>query len=74
MQRHDLSQDAVDSVSHSQETRLGFEVYVRRIPLNRIGQNRVNEPDKRMVVLLIFDRHIELIDFARIDLSQDALY
>ncbi len=52
MQAADLPQHAVDAVADAQEALLGLEVDVGRAALDRVGEQRVDQPHHRLRVLV----------------------
>jgi hypothetical protein len=73
VQRANLAQHAVDPVADAQEARFRFEVDVGRIPLDGIGQDRVDQADDRLAVLVGGRLQAAEIDLSGFDFVQDAV-
>ena len=73
VQRTDLPEHAVDPVADAQETGFGFEVDVGGVAPDRVGEDRINQADDRLTVFARGDLEAGEVDFARLDLAQDAV-
>jgi hypothetical protein len=73
VQRANLPQHAVDAVADAQETRLRLEVDIGRIVLDGVGQDRVDQANNRLAVLVGGRLQAAKIDLAGFDFVQDAV-
>jgi hypothetical protein len=73
VQRANLPQHAVDAVADAQEACFRLEVDVGRIALDGIGQDRVDQADDRLAVLVGGRLQAAKVDLAGFDFVQDAV-
>jgi hypothetical protein len=73
VQGADLAQHAVDAVADAQEIGFRLEVDVRRVALDGIGQDRVDQADHRLAVFVGRGLQAAVVDFAGFDFVQDAV-
>ena len=73
MQRADLTQDTVDTVTDAQEAALRLEVDVGCLAFDGVGEDRVDQANDRLAVLVGGRLQAAKVDLAGFDLVQNAV-
>ena len=73
MQAADCFEHAVDAVAYAQKRVLRFKVDIRGAALDRVDQQRIDQPHHRLRIFVAARTEALIIDLAGFDFLQDAV-